>query len=224
MTTPPPYPRVGHLVPGRGTRDDVALDAAAVQAFLGREVVVEEKLDGANVSLWLEDGVVACGLRSGVDAMDRAGQLGPLRAWVAQHDEALRRALAEDRAIYAEWLLLSHSVGYDRLPSYLVVLDLWRAEGFATPQQRNEVCAAAGLPVPPEVWRGVPGSVAAVEKLLGPSSFGPGPMEGLVVRTVDGGRPRLAKLLRPGFDQLDDAEWRRGRPHNRLQDAEASWR
>jgi len=215
---------VGHLVPGRGSRDDVALDAAAVQAFLLREVVVEEKLDGANVSLWLEDGVVACGLRSGVDAMDRAGQLGPLRAWVAQHDGPLRQALAEYEAIYAEWLLVSHSVGYDRLPSYLVVLDLWLADGFATPHQRNEVCAAAGLPVPPEVWRGVPGSAAAVEKLLGPSTFGPGPMEGLVVRTVDGGPPRLAKLLRPGFDQLDDAEWRRGRPHNRLQDAEASWR
>ena len=224
MSPPPPYPRVGHLVPGRGTRDDVALDAAAVQAFLHREVVVEEKLDGANVSLWLEGGVVACGLRSGIDAMDRAGQLGPLRAWVAHHDGPLRQALAEYEAIYAEWLLVSHSVGYDRLPSYVVVLDLWRVGGFATPNQRTATCAAAGLPVPPVVWRGVPGSVAAVEKLLGPSSFGPEPMEGLVVRTVDGRPPRLAKLLRPGFDQLDDAEWRRGRPHNRLQDAEASWR
>jgi len=188
------------------------------------EVVVEEKLDGANVSLWLEDGVVTCGLRSGPGAMDRAGQLGPLRAWVAQHDQALRQTLAEYQAIYAEWLLLSHSVGYDRLPSYLVVLDLWRPEGFATPDERNGACSAAGLPGPPEVWRGVPGSLAAIEALLGPSSFGPEPMEGLVVRTVDGRPPRLAKLRRGGFDQLDDAEWRRGRPHNRLSDAEASWR
>ncbi len=200
------------------------LDAAAVQAFLHREVVVEEKLDGANVSLWLEDGAVACGLRSGADAMDRAGQLGPLRAWVAQHDEPLRHVLADHAAVYAEWLLLSHSVGYDRLPSYLVVLDLWGPDGFATPDERTAVCAAAGLPVPPAVWRGVPGSVAAVEKRLGPSSFGPEPMEGVVVRAVDGRPPRLAKLLRAGFDQLDDAEWRRGRPHNRLSDAEASWR
>ena len=222
--SPPPYPRVGHLVAGRGSRDDVTLASAAVQSLVGGEVVVEEKLDGANVSLWLDGGQVLCGLRSGPGAMDRAGQLGPLRAWIAQHDEALRRALAGWEAVYAEWLLLSHSVGYDRLPSYLVVLDLWRSEGFATPDERNSACAAAELPTPPEVWRGVPGSVTGVERLLGRSAFGPEPMEGLVVRTVDGRPPRLAKLLRPTFDQLDDAEWRRGRPHNRLSDAAASWR
>jgi len=200
------------------------LDAAAVRSLVSGEVILEEKLDGANVSLWLEDRRVACGLRSGPGAMDRAGQLGPLRAWTAQHDEALRRALGEHEAIYAEWLLLSHSVGYDRLPSYLVVLDLWRPEGFATPDERNLVCAAAGLPTPPEVWRGVPGSASEIESRLGPSAFGPEPMEGLVVRTVDGRPPRLAKLLRASFDQLDDADWRRGRPHNRLSGAEASWR
>ena len=220
---PPPFPRVGHLVPGRGSRDDVALDAAAVQALVGGGLVVEEKLDGANVSLWLEDGLVACGLRSGPGAMDRAGQLGPLRAWIAQHDEALRQALADYEAVYAEWLLLSHSVAYDRLPSYLVVLDLWRPDGFAIPDERNRVCAVAGLPTPPEVWRGVPGSVAAIEERLGRSTFGPEPMEGLVVRTFDGRPPRLAKLLRRGFDQLADAEWKRGRPHNRLSDPTASW-
>lgn len=221
---PPPYPRVGHLVTGRASRDDVMLAAAAVQSLVGGEVLVEEKLDGANVTLWLEDGQVACGLRSGPGAMDRGGQLGPLRAWAAQHDEPLRRALGEYEAVYAEWLLLSHSVGYDRLPSYLVVLDLWRPNGFATPDERNRVCAAAGLPTPPEVWRGVPGSVAEIDKRLGLSSLGPEPMEGLVVRTVDGRPPRLAKLLRSSFDQLDDAAWRRGRPRNRLSDAEGSWR
>ncbi len=222
--SPPPFPRVGPLVAGRGGGDDVMLDAGAVQPLVAGEVVVEEKLDGANVSLWMEDGLVACGLRSGPGAVDRAGQLGPLRAWIAQHDEVLSQALADYEAIYAEWLLLSHSVGYDRLPSYLVVLDLWRPDGFAAPDERNRVCAAAGLPNPPEVWRGVPGSVAEIERLLGPSAFGPEPMEGLVVRTLDGRPPRLAKLLRAGFDQLDDADWRRGRPHNRLSDAEASWR
>ena len=222
--SPPSYPRVGHLVAGRGSRDDVDLDAAAVAALVNAEVILEEKLDGANVSLWLEDGVVTCALRSGPGAMDRGGQLGPLRAWIAQHDPGLRQVLANYDAVYGEWLLLLHAVRYDRLPSYLVVLDLWRSDGFATPDERDRACAAAGLPVPPEVWRGVPGSVAAVEARLGPSEFGPEPMEGLVVRATDGRPPRVAKLLRGGFAPLDDAAWRRGRPHNRLSGAAASWR
>jgi hypothetical protein len=67
---------------------------------------VEEKLDGANVVLWLEDnGRIECALRSGPGSMDRAGQLGPLRAWEAAHDEPLRYALSAGyRALHAEWL------------------------------------------------------------------------------------------------------------------------
>jgi hypothetical protein len=81
MTAPPPYPRVAHLVPGRGSSDDINLNAGEVAALLASEVVVEEKLDGANVVLWLEDeGRIQCALRSGPGSMDRAGQLGPLRA------------------------------------------------------------------------------------------------------------------------------------------------
>lgn len=223
MNAPISFPRVPHLVPGRGTRDDLTLESDEVAALLAREAIVEEKVDGANVSLWLEDGIVRCALRSGPDAMDRAGQLGPLRAWLGSHDEPLRAALASSKAIYGEWLLLRHTVGYDRLPAYLVVLDLWRPTGFAATDERNALAAEVGLAVPPELWRGVPGSVAEVEELLGPSRWGVGPMEGLVLRPIDGGPPRLAKVLRPGFDRVDDEAWRHGRPRNQVGEG-ASWR
>jgi len=67
------------LVSGRGTADDLVLAAPAVASLLGSPVLVEEKVDGANVVLWMEDGRVEAALRSGPGAMDRAGQLGPLR-------------------------------------------------------------------------------------------------------------------------------------------------
>jgi hypothetical protein len=255
MTAPPAYPRVAHLVAGRGTRDDLVLGPTEVADLLAQPVVVEEKLDGANVVLWLEAGQVTCALRSGPGAMDRAGQLGPLRAWLAQHDEAVRRVVADGSALYAEWLLLTHSVSYNRLPGYLVALDLWRAESSPLPvlapespgggrspgartspggpgpgqfvgvDERNQVCRAAGLATPPELWRGVAGTAAVVEGLMGPSTWGPEPMEGVVVRRLGEGAPRLAKILRAGFDRLDDDGWRQGRrPRNRLADQEASWR
>lgn len=224
-TTPPPYPRMPHLVAGRGTRDDVVLGSGEAADLLTQPVVVEEKLDGANVAVWLEDGRVTCSLRSGPGAMDRAGQLGPLRAWLAEHDEAVRLVLAPGVAVYAEWLLLTHSVAYDRLPAYLVVLDLWRdGSGFAGVDDRNTACKVAGLAVPPEVWRGVPERAQEIEELLGPSAFGPEPMEGVVVRSLQHPTER-AKMLRAGFDRLDDDAWGRGRrPRNRLADQEASWR
>lgn len=225
MTAPPPFPRMAHLVAGRGTDDDLDLGPAEAAALLAEPVVVEEKLDGANVAVWMEDGRIECALRSGVGAMDRAGQLGPLRAWLAGHDEAVRAVAGPGVSVYAEWLLLTHSVAYDRLPAYLVVLDLWHeGGGFSGVDDRDQTCRAAGLATPPELWRGVAKDTRMIEELLGPSTVGPGPMEGVVVRSRRDPN-RRAKLLRAGFRRLDDEGWARGRrPRNRLADQEASWR
>ncbi len=224
-SAPPPYPRMPHLVSGRGSSDDTVVSVIARSALFGSEIVVEEKVDGANVVIWRSEGDrMTCSLRSGRDAMDRASQLGPLKAWAARHDGPLTTVLHTWPALYAEWLLVTHSVAYDRLFSYLVVLDLWHPEhGFALVDDRNVACREAGLVTPPELWRGRAASVAAIEGLLGPSELGSAPMEGLVVRRVDGGEPRVAKLVAAGFDQATDEAWRARRPRNRLVAGEASW-
>jgi hypothetical protein len=193
------------------------------RALLARPVLVEEKLDGASVVVWLEDGRVECALRSGIGAQDRGKQLGALRAWVAERTDVLRQLL-DGRALYAEWLLVAHAVRYDALPAYLVGLDLWASEsGFFTPEARNELLGRAGLAVPPELHRGTIGSIERVEALLGCSRAGSEPMEGVLVRALEGGEPRIAKLLRAGFSPASDAAWRRGRPRNLLREREFSW-
>jgi hypothetical protein len=62
--TPPPYPRIPHLAPGRGTRDDLVLGTEDRAALLRRPVALEEKLDGANVVLWWEEDWIASALRA----------------------------------------------------------------------------------------------------------------------------------------------------------------
>ena len=222
--SPPPYLRMPHLVPGRGTRDDLVLQPEQVVRLLAREVVVEEKLDGANVVVWREGHRIECALRAGPGAADRAGQLGPLKAWAAERTENLRRLLADDLALYGEWLYLTHTVAYDRLPSYFIALDLRRPDGsFLTVDERTATCEAAGVAVPPELWRGS-ARLGDIEGLLGMSRYGPAPAEGIVVRTVDGSEPRAAKLWRPEFERISDDIWAAGRPRNRLADGEAAWR
>ena len=222
---PPPYPRVPHLVEGCGTSDDVTLDPASVRALLSRPVLVEEKLDGANVVLWLVEGVVKCALRSGAAGMDRARQLGPLRAWIGEHHDRLVEVLAGVRAVYTEWLLLTHTVHYDRLSDYVVVLDVLRADGaFAGVDERDAVATALGLPVAPVLHRGVvAGGLDGLNRLAGVSTFADLAMEGLVVRTLDGSAPRVAKLVRRGFVAIDSDEWRAGRPRNELAESGRSW-
>jgi ATP-dependent RNA circularization protein (DNA/RNA ligase family) len=222
---PPRYLRVPHLVPGRGTSDDLLLQPEQVATLLAQEIVVEEKLDGANVVVWCERHRVECALRAGPGAADRAGQLGPLKAWAAERTDILRQLLVSDLALYGEWLYLTHTVAYDRLPSYFVALDLRRPDGsFLTVDERTAACESAGVAVPPELWRGTARGLGDIEGLLGMSRYGPAPAEGIVVRTVDGSEPRVAKLLRKQFNRLPDDAWAAGRPRNRLADGEAAWR
>lgn len=231
MSAPQPYPRVPHLVGGRGTDDDRVLSEAEATSLLSRPVAVEEKLDGANVMLWRDGSRIECSLRSGPGSADRAGQLGPLRAWTAERADQLRPIVEDDAVVYAEWLYLTHTVAYEGLPSYLIAIDVRRPDGsFLLVDDRNKVCAANGLATPPEVFRGLVGDVAAVEHLLGASRYGAPEAEGVVVRSLDGVEPRVAKLLKAGFDRLGDDAWARGRPRNRLADLDssdretASWR
>lgn len=223
MTAPPPYPRIPHLLPGRGTRDDRVLEPEQAAAMLSRPVLVEEKLDGANVVLWLQDGRIECALRSGVGGQDRAKQLGPLRAWLSTRTDPLAQLL--DRwALYAEWLLTTHAVAYDALPDYLVGLDLWAPDtGFLAPDGRTELLTRAGVANPPLLYRGTIKGVDQVDDFLGPSRVGSAPMEGLILRALDTSEPRIAKVHRPGFAPPSDADWRHGRPRNLLRERELSW-
>lgn len=223
MTAPPPYPRIPHLMSGRGTRDDRVLNLHELDALLAHDVLVEEKLDGANVVIWLEDGRVECALRSGLGGQDRGRQLGPLRAWLAGRSESFRELLGE-RALYAEWLLVAHGTRYDALTSYLVGLDLWSpTSGFSAPDVRDQRFLRAGIAGPPELYRGAIDSVNRLESLLGVSRAGSEPMEGIIIRALEGQEPRIAKLLHPDFAPVTDVDWRRGRPHNLLRERELSW-
>src|SRR5438128_515075 len=129
MTAPRPYSRIPHLVAGRGTRDDRVLSARDVGRLLAKAVVVEEKIDGANTVVWLEGDRLECALRGGADSIDRAGQLGPMRAWVAERNDQFHQLLERGYALYAEWCYLTHAIEYDRLPAYLIGLDLRSPSG-----------------------------------------------------------------------------------------------
>jgi hypothetical protein len=174
---------------------------------------VEEKVDGANVSLWLEDGRVLVGARGGTDTMDRGSQFGRLRGWVAEHDPALRPVLDSGWAMYAEWLWVRHGVPYSRLPGYLVVLDLWRGiDGFASVDTRDALATAVGLPTPPRLFKGVLGSRERLDALIGRSRFSDNQMEGVVLRLGDD----RAKVVAPGYRRRTDREWAGRQEHNEL--------
>lgn len=57
------FPRTHHIFDAGGnavTRDDLLLDPRDAASYLNRPVFVEEKIDGANLGIWLDTAYTRC--------------------------------------------------------------------------------------------------------------------------------------------------------------------
>lgn len=182
------FPHTPHIAwLGDGTpRDDKVLSPAEVQAILGDEVVVEEKLDGANLGISVGlDGTLRIQNRGQYLVAPYTGQFDRLAKWVATHEDALFDALGEQLVLFGEWCAARHSVAYDRLPDWFLVFDVYeRSAGrFWSTSRRDVLARGLGLSMVPVLSRGHT-SLARLESLVesAESHFRRGPVEGIVVR------------------------------------------
>ena len=210
------FPHTPHITwLGEGVpRDDKVLAPDEARALLMDAVVVEEKLDGANLGLSLApDGSLRVQNRGQYLIAPHAGQFARLPAWLAQHEAELRAALTPDRILFGEWCAARHSLDYTALPDWFLLFDVYdRAAGkFCSTTRRNALAMQVGLAAVPQVWRGH----ATLDRLVAlvndtPSRYRSGPLEGVVIRreSADWCQAR-AKLVRAQFTQAIGDHWRR---------------
>lgn len=210
------FPHTPHLAwLGSSTpRDDKVLDPADARALLADSVLVEEKLDGANLGLSLAaDGELRAQNRGQYLQAPHAGQFSRLPAWLAQHGEAIRAVLRPERLLFGEWCAARHSLDYAALPNWFLLFDVYdRGSGkFWSSARRNALAAQAGLGVVPSVFCGRTTVEELVESVRNTQSrYRNGPLEGLVIRreSSDWCEAR-AKLVRADFTQSIEQHWRR---------------
>ena len=209
------FPHTPHLAwLGQGSpRDDKVLSPHEVTDLLAAEVVIEEKLDGANVGFSLaSDGSLRAQNRGQYLVEPHAGQFARLPAWLAQHGEGLRSVLTPNLILFGEWCAARHSLDYAALPDWFLLFDVYDrgAERFWNSTRRNELASCAGLVTVPQILHGKT-TVSALKKLVGDtaSRYRAGPLEGVVIRreSTDWCEDR-AKLVRPDFTQAIDTHWR----------------
>lgn len=210
------FPHTPHLVwlGDAVPRDDKVLSPNEVNSLLTGNVIVEEKLDGANLGLSLAaDGQLRAQNRGQYLDEPHAGQFSRLPAWLAQHHEALRAALNPNLILFGEWCAARHSLDYAALPDWFLLFDVYdRSVGnFWSTSRRNALANAADLLTVPQVFLGKT-NVSALKQLVAntPSRYRTGALEGLVVRRES---PEWfearAKLVRPDFTQAIDMHWRK---------------
>lgn len=211
----PTTPHLAWLAQDGMPRDDKVLSPTEVQALLAGDVVVEEKLDGANLGVSLSpDGALRAQNRGQYLDEPHTGQFTRLPAWLAQHEAGLRAVLRPELILFGEWCAARHSLGYDTLPDWLLLFDVYdRNEGrFWSTSRRNALAIEAGLFTVPLVSSGRI-TLAALKQLVmdTPSRYRAGlPLEGVMVRRESGGWCEArAKLVRPDFAQAIDTHWRK---------------
>ncbi len=196
-------------------RDDKVFSTAEADALLAGEVVVEEKLDGANLGISLDPQGGLRGQNRGQYLSEpHAGQFSRLPAWMAQHADSLYKALTPERILFGEWCAARHSLDYSALPDWFLLFDVYdRLAGRVwSTGRRNELAQSAGLVVVPQLLRGRTTLDALREMLRNtPSRYRQGqPMEGVVVRRESGQWCEArAKLVREDFTQTIDTHWRK---------------
>jgi RNA ligase len=196
MTERLKYPRTPHLPwsPGAGG-DDTVLGHA--RQFAGQEVVVTEKLDGENTTLY----------RSGLHARSLDPRPHPSRDWVKGLQGRIGHLIPGGWRVCGENLYARHSLAYDDLESYFYLFSVWDETNIALPWDDTLAWAEhLGVPTPSQLYRGV-WDEATVRAIRVDENV----MEGYVVRSAQGFpyadfQDHLAKYVRPGHVQTD-AHW-----------------
>lgn len=210
------FPHTPHLAwLGRGMpRDDKVLSSAEVEELLASNVVVEEKLDGANLGLSLApDGSLRAQNRGQYLTKPYTGQFTKLPAWLIQHDEALRAVLTPDIILFGEWCAARHTLDYAALPDWFLLFDVYDAHAcrFWSSARRNALAHSVKLTTVPQVGFGRY-TFASLKNLLADSSshYRDGDLEGLVIRRESAQWcDSRAKLVRPDFTQAIEDHWRK---------------
>lgn len=223
----PHTPHVAWLGKGR-PRDDKVLALHEVSELLSGEVVVEEKVDGANLGFSVgDDGALRAQNRGRfLDLGGPKGQWRPLGRWLASRRDALEAALAPHLMLFGEWCYAVHSVRYTRLPDWFLAFDVYdRARNeFWDAERRNALARHLDVRTVPELGRGKQ-TVESLTRLLGQSRLTEGPAEGLYVRReANGVLTARAKLVRAEFVQAIDEHWaKRSIEENKLAEGANLW-
>jgi len=179
------------------------------EMFEGNEVVMLEKLDGAN----------ACLTKDKVYARSHSGEATG-EQWdmlKKMHAEELSGKIPRETAVFGEWLYAKHSIKYDSLENYFVVFGIyskhdqnWYSWDLVEWVTENHL----PLPSAPVMKRGKWSEDEFKKSPEGTSEYGD-TREGYVIRNAerfpfDKLDENMAKCVRENHIQTEELHWRKG--------------
>ncbi len=206
------YPSTPHLalLEGLSVRDDKVLSDFEKKQFLQHKIIVEEKIDGANLGISFDPaGNMLFQNRGSLLQVPFSGQWKKLTNWTGNRLNNLFDQLSDRYILFGEWCYAKHSISYENLPDWFLGFDIFdkKESKFFSCKRRDQVFNATGISPVPELAYGK-FTLKELTLFLQQSKFSHEPAEGLYLRidSVDWLNER-AKLVRPAFVQSVNKHW-----------------
>ncbi len=192
------YPKTMHLPWSRGYTDDDKI-LRNTDHFTGQEVVITEKMDGENTTMY-PDFIHARSL----DSKDH-----PSRHYVKTLHGGIKFLIPKGYRLCGENVYAKHSLSYAALPAYYMLFSVWNELNVCLSWDETEEWAQRlGLVTVPVLYRGIWDEDAAKACYTRQSDCG-GEQEGYVVRLAsvfayDDFKRSVAKFVRKNHVQTDE--------------------
>ncbi len=206
------FPSTPHLAvfPGVSIRNDKVFSEKQRDVFLSHKLVVEEKIDGANLGISFDTaGNIRLQNRGSYLAEPFIGQWNKLPVWLQGKVDALFDVLEDEFILFGEWCYAKHSIAYSRLPGWFLGFDILdkKEQKFLSVEKRNTLFSRIGIPPVPKLAEGK-FTLKELQQLLSHSLLSSELAEGLYLRFESENRlVSRAKLVRAEFVQSIADHW-----------------
>lgn len=220
MSTSLKSPRTTHLVgsgiPGSGD----ASERLRWEDICGRFVVLEEKIDGSEVSFHFDADANLVGRERAnvIDLSARGGaerHLDGFKDWLELRAEAFFERITDRYIVYAEWCALAHCILYDRLPDYFIECDVQdKVTGqFLSTARRRALLDGVAVSQAPVLFEGAADRKTPPSSLVGRSAFCSGDPAAAIAWLpqfaadgLDGGRFQTSGLAEGIYGKIENGD------------------
>jgi hypothetical protein len=168
------YPRTLHLPWSQGiSNDDKVLDS--IEHFVGKEVVVTEKLDGENTTMYLDH----------IHARSLDSKHHQSRTWIKAEHSRIQYDIPENWRLCGENIYAKHSIHYKGLTAYFYLFGIYNDQDDCLSWEDTvEYAKLFSLETAPVLYRGIWGEEKIKACWTGKSVFD-ADQEGYVVRVAE---------------------------------------
>ncbi len=191
-------------------RNDKVLDDDIQNDALTKELIIEEKIDGANLGISFDcEGDVILQNRGSILYPPFSGQWKHLDKWLKLRLDKLFDVLTDRYILFGEWCYAKHSIHYTSLPDYFLAFDIFdkKLKKFITFDKREKLTKAMGVFSVPLLGKGF-FCLNELPNFIKKSLYSDSISEGVYVRASDTYQTFFrAKIVRSDFTQNIDLHW-----------------